>query len=192
MCSLSGLGPDIATQRDGTYILKFLPEFLAKNQNPSDPSPSISIRPLSHFLCPDDPDLKLCPVRALRRYLKFTHSLRHINQRKLFISFNPFHGKDISTASISRWLKLTIKNAYASSSECCSSSRAHEVRAWAASSAFAHSSSLKDVLAAAYWRSDTPFINFYLRDVSLSRGDDTQGISFVAAQQVVLSRGRRL
>ena len=192
VCSLSGLGPDIATQRDGTYILKFLPEFLAKNQNPSDPSPSISIRPLSHFLCPDDPDLKLCPVRALRRYLKFTRSLRHINQRKLFISFNPFHGKDISTASISRWLKLSIKNAYASSSERCSSSRAHEVRAWAASSAFAHSSSLKDVLAAAYWRSDTPFINFYLRDVSLSRGDGTQGISFVAAQQVVLSRGRRL
>ena len=188
VCNLSGLSKDIATHRDGTILLKFLPEFLAKNQNPLDPSPSILIKPLTDFLCPDDPDLKLCPVRSLRRYLKFTRTLR-VKQRKLFISFNPYHTNDISKASVSRWLRLVIKSAYATSSAELSSVRAHEVRAWAASTAFAHSWSLKDVLNAAYWRSETSFINYYLRDVSLTKDDGTHGIaSFVAAQQVISSR----
>ena len=186
VCNLSGLIKDIATQQDGSFILKFLPEFLAKNQDPSDPSPCIVIRPLTDF-CPDDPDLKLCPVRSLKRYLKFTRSLRK-SQRKLFISFNPFHSRDISTASISRWLKLVIKSAYTSASLDINSVRAHEIRAWAASTAFAHSWSMRDVLGAAYWRSESPFISFYLRDVSLRREDGTHGISFVAAQQVISCR----
>ena len=189
VCNLSGLNKDIATQQDGSFVLKFLPEFLAKNQDPSDPSPCIIIRPLTDFLCPDDPDLKLCPVRSLKRYLKFTRSLRQ-NQRKLFISFNHFYSKDISVASISRWLRLVIKSAYASAPTGTNSVRAHEIRAWAASTAFAQSWSLKNVLGAAYWRSESPFINFYLRDVSLRREDGTHGISFVAAQQVI--HGRRL
>ena len=187
ICNLSGLDKDFATRRDGTIVLKFLPEFLAKNQDPSDPSPEIQIKPLTSFLCPDDPDMKLCPVRALRRYLKFTRSLRS-SQRKLFISFNPFHKCDITKASVSRWLKHVIKSAYTSSALESGSVRAHEVRAWAASAAFAHSWCLKDVLNAAYWRSESPFISYYLRDVSLTRGDGTHGIaSFVAAQQVVNS-----
>ena len=36
---LSGLPSDIAKIQDGSYVLKFLPEFLAKNQNPSSPLP---------------------------------------------------------------------------------------------------------------------------------------------------------
>ena len=184
---LSGRDCDHAVDENGVFILNFLPEFLAKNQNASDPSPSIHIRPLTGFLCPDDIDRTLCPVRALKRYLRFTRSLRK-SQRKLFISHNPFYSKDISTSSISRWLKLVIKNAYANSSMDLGSTRAHEVRAWAASSAFAHSWSLQDVMKAAYWRRESSFINYYLRDVSLTRGDGTRGIStFVAAQQVVQS-----
>ena len=188
ICSLSGRDQDIAMEQDGSYTLSFLPEFLAKNQAPSDPSPSIRIRSLKDFLCPDDPDLKLCPVRSLKRYLRFTRSLR-INQRQLFISVNPQYSKDISKTSISRWLRDVIKRAYASSNLETNSSRAHEIRAWASSTAFAQSWSLKEVLAAAYWRSESPFINFYLRDVSLRREDGTRGVSsFVAAQQVVQSR----
>ena len=175
-------------EQDGSYTLSFLPEFLAKNQDPSDPSPSIGIRSLKGFLCPDDPDLKLCPVRSLKRYLRFTRTLR-TNQRQLFISVDPQYSKDISKTSISRWLREVIKRAYASSNLETNSARAHEIRAWAASTAFAQSWSLKDVLAAAYWRSESPFINFYLRDVSLRREDGTRGVSsFVAAQQVVQSR----
>ena len=187
VCNFSGLAHDIAVLQDGSYMLKFLPEFLAKNQDPADPSPSIRIRPLTSFLCPDDPDRKLCPVRALKRYLKFTRSLRQ-NQRKLFISFNPYYTKDISTSSISRWVKLVIKSAYATSDVEYQSARSHEIRAWAASTAFLHTQSLRDVLEAAYWRSESPFINYYLRDASLTRGDGTRGLSFVAAQQVVMSR----
>ena len=51
---LSGRVCDRAVDENGVFILNFLPEFLAKNQNASDPSPSIHIRPLTGFLCPDD------------------------------------------------------------------------------------------------------------------------------------------
>ena len=185
ICHLSGLCQDIAREQDGSFSLRFLPEFLAKNQSPCDPSPVIRIRPLTGFLCSDDSDRKLCPVRSLKRYVRFTRAIRK-NQRKLFISHNPFYSKDITSASISRWLRYTIKQAYECSSFDVCSSRAHEVRAWASSAAFAHSWNLKDVMAAAYWQSETSFINFYLRDISLTRGDGSFGIStFVAAQQVV-------
>ena len=185
ICHLSGLCQDIAREQDGSFSLRFLPEFLAKNQSPCDPSPVIRIRPLTGFLCSDDSDRKLCPVRSLKRYVRFTRAIRK-NQRKLFISHNPFYSKDITSASISRWLRYTIKQAYECSSFDVCSSRAHEVRAWASSAAFAHSWNLKDVMAAAYWRSETSFINYYLRDISLTRGDGSFGIStFVAAQQVV-------
>ncbi|KAL8614126.1 hypothetical protein ACOMHN_026343 [Nucella lapillus] len=59
--------------------------------------------------------------------------------------------------------------------------RAHEVRSIAASVAFQYSLSLKIVLEAAYWRSENPFINFYLRDFRAKRAEGTKGISFVAA-----------
>ena len=185
ICHLSGLSRDVAREQDGSFSLRFLPEFVAKNQAPSDPSPVIRILPLTDV---DDLDRKLCPVRSLKHYVSSTREIRKA-QRKLFISYNPSYPKDITSASISRWLRCTIKNAYEHMSLDVVSTRAHEVRAWASSAAFAHSWSLKDVMAAAYWRSESSFINHYLRDISLTRGDGSNGIStFVAAQQVVRTR----
>jgi hypothetical protein len=71
-------------------------------------------------------------------------------------------------------------------------SKAHEVRAWAASLAVAHSSRLEDVLQAAYWRSIDVFISFYLRDTSTALQDGSFGVaSAVVAQQVMSSSLRR-
>ena len=64
--------------------------------------------------------------------------------------------------------------------------RAHEIRAWAASLAFASSVPLVDTLDAAYWRSKNRFIEFYLRDVARSNEDGTQGIASVVAAQAAL------
>ena len=72
---LSGLPQDISWELDGSVSLRFLPEFLAKNQTPGDPSPSVSIQSLSSILHRGDPDRALCPVRALRRYLRFSRAL---------------------------------------------------------------------------------------------------------------------
>ena len=45
--ALSGAKHDIAFLKDKSIQLKFLPEFLAKNQCPGDPSPLVLVRPLS-------------------------------------------------------------------------------------------------------------------------------------------------
>ena len=180
---LSGLPTDIAKEPDGSYSLRFLPEFLAKNQSPQAPSPVIRIPPLTPF-CPDDDDSKLCPVRALRRYMHFTKSFRD-GKRKLFVSHNPSYKKDIISSTVSGWLRRVIAHAYEhagkNSHEPTNIRRAHEIRAWASSLAFQESWSLRDVLQAAYWRSESPFINFYLRDTRAARGDGSYGFSAIVA-----------
>ena len=64
--ALSGAPNDITFESDGSVSLRFLPEFLSKNQVPGNLSPIIPLRPLTSILAPDDPDRALCPVRALR------------------------------------------------------------------------------------------------------------------------------
>ena len=180
---LSGLPIDVARDPDGSFSLRFLPEFLAKNQSPQDPSPVIRIPPLVPF-CPDDEDTKLCPVRALKRYTHFTRSLRD-GKRKLFISHNPFYKRDIISSTLSGWLRRVIAYAYehldGQSYEHTNLRRAHEIRAWASSLAFQDTWSLREVLQAAYWRSESPFINFYLRDVRAARQDGSFGLASVVA-----------
>ena len=171
----SGLSGDIAREPDGSFALKFLPEFLAKNQRPGDPSPSIRIPPL-----PSGPDLKLCPVRSLKKYLQVTKSFRG-KRRKLFIGLNPKFRSDLSVNALSRWLRETISIAYSSGPP--PSARPHELRAWSSSLAFALNISMTDIMEAAYWRSPSAFINHYLRDVTQCRQDGTYGVSSLAISQ---------
>ena len=55
--------------------------------------------------------------------------------------------------------------------------RAHEVGAWATALAAAHSTRMKELIRAAYWRSPYVFIDFYLRDISCTRLDGLYSIS---------------
>ena len=175
---------------DGSVSLRFLPEFLAKNQVPGEPSPVIFIKPLSSILCPDDEDRLLCPVRALRLYRRRSKPLRAVSQRRLFISLNPDYNRDVSKVTLARWLTGVIQKAYEKVGGCNElSARAHEIRAWATSLAFAHSLLLTAIMEAAFWKSQGTFIEFYLRDVSRLREDGSRGIqSLVAAQSVLSSR----
>ena len=67
--------------------------------------------------------------------------------------------------------------------------RAHKIRAGSASLTFAHTQSLKDVLDAAFWRSEDPFIDLYFWDISRLREDGSYGIaSAVVAQHRISSR----
>ena len=190
MHALSGLSSDVAFEPDGSVSLRFLPEFLAKNQSPGVPSPVILIKPLTSILCPDDEDRLLCPVRALRLYRRRSNPLRAVSQRRLFISLNPDYDRDISKVTLARWLTGVIQRAYEKVGGCNELSvRAHEIRAWSASLAFAHSLPLATIMEAAFWRSQGTFIEFYLRDVSRLREDGSRGIqSLVAAQSVLTSR----
>ena len=165
--------------------MRFLPEFRAKNQSALERSPSIRIPPLSSILGPDDEDLCLCPVRALRRYLSVIS--RPANCRKLFISCNPQYDKDVSVASTSRWISQVVRMAYTKLGSELGAARAHELRAWSASLAHAKSLPLREIMESAYWKSESSFTDFYLRDVSLQRQDGTRAISTVVAAQRVLN-----
>ena len=191
--ALSGQAFDIKhDRRNNSYTLKFLPEFIAKNQSPDQPSPSVHILPLETIVAPDDKDITLCPVRALRRYLHFTKTLRG-GKRHLFISHNPAKIGDIRRPTISRWISEVVECAYKAeaSSTTLTSSRAHELRALAASLHFSHSWRLQDVLDASFWKSKNSFIEFYLRDVESLRHDGSRGISSVVAAQRQVSTSRQ-
>ena len=177
----------VATEPDGSMSVRFLPEFLAKNQPDNVKSKPIFIKPLAPLLCDDDIDVTLCPVRALKTYLRRTKYLRTPSKRRLFVSFIESKRSDIGSPSISRWLKSVIKLAY-SDSACDSeprSMRAHEIRAWASSLAWANNTSLSSIMEAGYWFSQATFIQHYLRDVSHEKLDGAKGISLVAAQQAI-------
>ncbi|XP_076451683.1 uncharacterized protein LOC143287522 [Babylonia areolata] len=182
---LSGMPQDLAFHRDGSITLHFLPEFLAKNQDPEVPSPSLRVRPLSDILTQDDEDRHLCPVRCLKYYWDRSRHRRSC-QRRLLISLNENYKKDIAAGTISRWVSQIIRTAYSHAHKdiSCLNPRTHEVRAIATSAAFQHSVPLQYVLEAAFWRSENPF-NFYLRDFRMTRADGSKGISFVAANTAV-------
>ena len=189
--ALSGLLGDLAFENDGSVTLQFLPEFLAKNQSPSEPSPVVSIKPLTTLVSSSEPDAKNCPVRALKIYRRRTRSIRSPDQRALFVSFNPNMKKDIKVNTLSRWFRNLILEAYLHWSGAHGSQdgvlplrqpRAHEIRAWSSSLA-SRTSSLKSVLHAAFWRSEDVFVNFYLRDVARRRDNGLWGLPSVVAAQ---------
>ena len=175
--NLSGLAADVGREPDGSFSLRFLPEFLAKNQKPGDPSPVIRIPPLPS-------DHKLCPVRALRRYLHFTKSFRG-RRRKLFLSLNPSLRADISVTALTRWVRETISLAYAGSD--VGKTNPHEIRAWSASLALSLNLPFDKIMEAAYWRSPSPFIKHYLRDLTRRREDGLYGLSSLAVAQRAFS-----
>ena len=186
---LSGLAADIAHESDGTMTLRFLPEFLAKNQRPGEKLAPIRLRPLTSILAPDDDDQSLCPVRALRTYIRRSRPLRSPQHRRLFVSFNPDFKRDITKATLSRWIATTIKEAYRSFDIAlpAGNPRAHEVRALSASMAASHQLPLNAILEAAFWRSEDSFINFYLRDTAHLREDGSRGIGSIVVAQHLLS-----
>jgi hypothetical protein len=195
VCAFSGAEADVAFEADGSMSLSFLPEFQAKNQRPGDRSPFVIIRSLVDLVSPEEPDFLNCPVRSLRYYRRRTRRLRSKGQRKLFISLNLDYAKDISARTISRWASSLIAKAYkwldekggGGGGQCvgpCVSTRAHEERAWAMSLAAKYAFSMRDVLDAAYWRSEDVFISHYLRDVAKSREDGTFGMPAVMAAGV--------
>ena len=63
--------------------------------------------------------------------------------------------------------------------------RAHEIRAWATTLA-SKSTSLTEVMQAAYWKSSTVFVKHYLRDTAALAEDRTWRMPAMVAAQTVL------
>ena len=141
--------------------LHFFPGFLAKNQLPSVAGVPIEIPALSG----SDMNSVLCPVRALRIYMRRTSFFRR-NRKRLFISYIKAYDKEICASTISRWIVDTVRFSYEDSGSSSGKICAHELRALSSSFAWLNRVPLDSVLKAGYWHSENSFIRFYLRDMA--------------------------
>ena len=100
------------SQSDGSVsliICLYKTGFLAKNQLPSICPVPIVIPPLAQTCKREHLDRLLCPIRALKFYLKMTSSY-HQNRTRLFL---PIKGnQDISNALILGYMYLILLLAY--------------------------------------------------------------------------------
>ena len=163
--------------------LHFFPGFLAKNQLPSVAGVPLEIPALPG----SGPDITLCPVRALRIYMRRTKEFRR-NRKRLFLSYVQAYDKEISASSISRWIVDTVKFSYEDSGSSSRKICAHELRALSASFAWLNRVPLDSVLRAGYWRSENSFIRCYLRDTTGLNGKLFSLGPVVAAQEVIYSQ----
>jgi hypothetical protein len=151
-------------------------EFLAKNQLATQPPRKFRLQALKNKKI-------LCPVRAVRIYLDKTKDLRG-DRKKLFISMVKSSTKIIGIRGISRWLRDTIVECYRMGApqdmDDTLGAHAHEVRALAASLAVAGHRPIKEVMRAAYWRSESCFTKFYLKDMAKYQNQN-EGHATVAA-----------
>ena len=123
------------------------------------------------FASPEDRRLNcVCPVRALRQYVRKTAVIRG-SVSQLFVTHGPGKaaGKPAASPTLSRWILDAIRLAYSSKGlDVPDGLRAHSTRAMASSWAVAKGVSIQEVCLAANWSSSATFATFYRLDVSAS------------------------
>ena len=173
---------------DGSLMLRTQVGFLAKNQLPSKAPDSIIIPRLSNYCKSDNFNRMLCPVRAVKIYLKRTKSLRK-HRKRLFI---PIRGdQDLAKSTLSRWVRYVIKHAYSSISKNPNrllKPRAHELRALSTSWAYVNYIPLEEILKSAVWSSSSLFASHYLRYFREQTENLRAMGPIIAAQKVVGGR----
>ena len=158
--------------------------FVPKNCPPSMvPKPWV-IPSIGH-LYPNDVDKLLCPVRAVRLYLRKTKQLAGSRQ-SLFVHPNAKVTK-LTVGHISQWIVDVVKSAYDNLDGDQVPEhyrpRAHELRAIAHSWAYFNNVPLDEVLESARWTSVSTFTGHYLRNVARAV-DGLSGFPMVVAQRV--------
>ena len=167
----------------------FVPDFVAKTQNPSIPDhrfDGFTIPSLKDHTGDDPDEMVLCPVRAVRLYVKRTQPLRQNDNGRLFLATGR-NKKEVSKNTISFWLRETIRRAYQSSGEedLALKIRAHEIRGIAPTLLFRRNFAVTQVLRAGTWKNQTTFTSFYLRDTAHKSLDTFHLGPIVAAQGIV-------
>ena len=150
------------------------------------PSPSFLLKNQLAREGPSSVARFLCPVFALRYYLDRTKDLRE-DKDLVFISFRKSFQKDIVPATVSSWIKQTVLLCYQLSDEETQNLhqiRAHDVRAFAASTALRGGVSLDQILSACHWKAHNTFTQFYLKDVAWADNELYHLGLIVAAQHV--------
>ena len=141
--------------------------FIAKNQLTTEVPRRYRIQLLKDFVGPAETEALLCPVRALRIYVKRTKEIRD-NTQQLFI--NPNKNNGMAKHSISYWLKRCIELAYEISEpqllKTLHRVTPHEIRAMATTLAVNKHVPIQSIMKKAYWKTDTSFTSFYFKDIA--------------------------
>ena len=108
----------------------------------------------------------LCPVRALRTYVKRTQDIWLCDQ--LLICFaNPARGRVLSMQRFSHWIVEAFSLAYSSMGQGSPSGvHVHSTRSLVASWALFKELTIGDICAAVSWASPHTFVRFYCLDVT--------------------------
>ena len=141
-------------QSDGSVSLRTQTGFLAKNPLPSVLPDDILVQNLARTIKFNDFKRLLCPIRALKRYLKVTKPIRK-NRKRLFLPLKGDH--DITKGSISGWISYTIRLAYKKLSKSkitLLKIKAHELRALLASWSYMNKIPIEDIIKAAVFSFD--------------------------------------
>ena len=136
-------------------------------------------------LTTDPSELLLCPVKAVKKYLKMTQTSGRA--KRLFVSPRNFK-KPLSKNAISFFLKKVITDAYKDIPDKIiklTEVNAHEIRAISTSLRFKYNMNQVALIKNAYWRSNTIFCSRYLRDISHSYLDVSSLGPLVVAQGIV-------
>ena len=156
----------------GLVTLITEPGFLGKNQKPQDSTPRIVIPALGPMVG-DHPDRKLCLVRALKAYLERTKE-PEVRRGRTRLFRNPKKPEsDISPAHISIWINKLVQDAHEHAGVDhlrLAKVSAHDVRKFSASRAAFNGAPFHEIMQAAYWKSQTTFTSFYLKNGDSSRG----------------------
>ena len=131
-----------------------------------------------------------CPVRALRYYHRYLteHSELRKDRRRLFVPIKDNNaGKELSGATVSRWICTTIVDSHAAmqnSRNLSGSVKAHEVRAVATLLQLFNKVDLQ--MKAGRWSSGGTFTFFYLRDLCPQADSLRRAGPVVAAGDIVV------
>ena len=160
-----------------------LPSILVKTESQQNKPPRhFMVRDLSDFVGELEDELVLCPVRALEIYLERTKNLvgRPLN---LFVSQSRIT-RAASKNAISSFIRSVIQGVYGKEDN-RGDIKAHSVRAMGTSLAFSKNCSVKQVMEAATWKSNTVFTSLYLKDVQYIYENIRTLGPIVAAGQVI-------
>ena len=163
--------------------------FMAKTQRNRKPTSTrqFKLTNLAQFVGSREKDALLCPVRALRIYLKRTAHLRK-HKKCLFLSLQPNRKTEITRQSINIWIRNTIRLAYhLAGNDQASLGRAtnHEIRAITSSLSFERSLSLENVMKSCHWKGHNTFTSYYLKDVTVLSAELMRFSPLVVASTVI-------
>jgi hypothetical protein len=142
--------------------LYFRPGFLAKNERSDFSATPIFLPYISKS------ELRArrlsCPVRALKWYVDRTQTVRNDIEQLFITNVKPY--RPAAKSTLAGWLvDVIVSSGAVQHPNQQGKPRAHSVRAYSSSWAFAKGLSVADIINTVCWKTETTFISAYLKEI---------------------------